>query len=175
MKHLTENEHAEQENNNKDMNAQKADPSELERLQKMGEKIHLVLRMAAMNMLKKAEDGFVMCVPQMPQLHLQAQSLFEAYRALEDQYAGDWDALDQALKTPWVEIVIQMVLEPQRYIAVWRELRMTLITEALPLLRQYADEEKIKEESKYFTLLGLQICDKVIKTLAKDDEPEKSA
>ena len=175
MKHLTENEHAEQENNNKDMKAQKADPSELETLQKMGEKIHLVLRMAAMEMLKKAEDGFVMCVPQMPQLHLPSQSLFEAYRALEDQYAGDWDALDQALKTPWVEIVIQMVLEPQRYIAVWRELRMTLITEALPLLRQYADEEKIKEESKYFTLLGLQICDKVIKTLAKDDEPEKSA
>ena len=175
MKRLTENEHAEQENNNKDMNAQKADPSELERLQKMGEKIHLVLRMAAMDMLKKAEDGFVMCVPQMPQLHLPSQSLFEAYRALEDQYAGDWDALDQVLKTPWVEIVIQMVLEPQRYIAVWRELRMTLITEALPLLRQYAGEEKIKEESKYFTLLGLQICDKVIKTLAKDDEPEKSA
>ena len=175
MKHLTENEHAEQENNDKNMKAQEADPKELERLQKMGEKIHLVLRMAAMDMLKKAEDGFVMCVPQMPQLHLPSQSLFEAYRALEDQYAGDWDALDQALKTPWVEIVIQMVLEPQRYIAVWRELRMTLITEALPLLRQYADEEKIKEESKYFTLLGLQICDKVIKTLAKDDEPEKSA
>ena len=48
MKRLTENEHAEQENNNKDMNAQEADPKELERLQKMGEKIHLVLRLPPM-------------------------------------------------------------------------------------------------------------------------------
>ena len=172
MNHPMESERAD---SNQNMKTPEVDPKELERLQKMGEKIHLVLRMAAMELLKKTEDGFLMCVPQMPEMPMPAQSLFAVYLALEEQYAGDWEKLDRALQAPWMDEVIQMVLNPQRYVLVWRELRMTLISEALPLLKRYAGEEKLRDDSKFFTLIGLQICDKVITTLTKDNKTEKNA
>ena len=146
------------------------DPDEVKRLQKMGEKLHLVLRMAAMGLLEEPKTKCETRTEQETACGAEEKTLFDAYLALEEKYGEDWSALETALETAWTQEVIHMVLEPEKYTGVWRALRMRIISEALPLLRRFAGEEKTKEDSKAFTLLGLHVCDKVINTLARSDE-----
>ncbi|MBR5288867.1 MAG: hypothetical protein IKU34_09825 [Clostridia bacterium] len=173
MNHLPEMRDTAGGNNENAMTEEDVNPELLQQIIEMNNKIHLVLRMAAMNMLERTPDGFVLRVEQEQECLAGAKTFFEAYRMIDRKRAGNWDALDRQLDAPWQREVIRMVLDPQRYIDVWRGLRMTVLSEALPLLRAYADEKEAKEASKHFTLLGLHICEKVMDTLKRSTEEEK--
>ena len=100
------------------------DPDEVKRLQKMGEKLHLVLRMAAMGLLEEPKTECETRTEQETACGAEEKTLFDAYLALEEKYGEDWSALETALETAWTQEVIHMVLEPEKYTGVWRALRM---------------------------------------------------
>ena len=135
-------------------------PEEIKRLKTMEDKIQIVLRMAAMDVLEKT-----VCMPE-------GGTLFDAYLALEEKCGEDWSVLEQVVDTLWIQEAIRMVMDSGKYIAVWRTLRLRIVTEALTLLKKLSGEEKHKADSKFFTLVGLHICDKVINTLNRSDEKE---
>ena len=150
----------------------KVDPQQIARLQRMSENLHLVLRMAAMDMLREEDGGFIMEVGANTVRMPDAKTLFEAYLALDEMQDGDFGELDQALSGPWTQTAIQMVLSPGEYTGVWRALRMRIITEALPMLRKHGSGGPDERDSKFFTLLCITICDKVISTLQRTDQQE---
>lgn len=147
-------------------------PERIALLQKIGENLHLVMRMAAMNMLREEEGGYVMDVPghslRMPDAH----TLFDAYLAIEAAYGLDWKDLDDALKEPWVSEVIKMVTDKESYLSVWHGLRRQIASEALAIGTQIAAGTPDQRNVKVFTLLAIHVCDKVISTLSDSEDAD---
>jgi len=172
MNRLPENSDMAPLGTNASVKEHQTDPEQIEKMKKMGIKVHLTLRMAAMNMLERAQEGYTLRLDGKTMHYPQAKTLFDAFLAIDEENSGDWNNLDCMLQAPWTKEAIRMVLDPWKYTEVWRALRMTLITEALPMLKQYANDEETKEASKMFTLIGLHVCDQVMNTLARSEEKE---
>lgn len=144
--------------------------TQTERLQKMNEHLHLMLQMAAMNLLCDDEGAFVMEADGR-RVHMpQAKTLFEAYLVLEEMYGEDWSTLEDTLNAPWTQEAINMILAPERYIGTWRKLHRRVVCEERLVLEKHGGEERIDERNpKLFTMICNSICEKVIDILCRAD------
>lgn len=161
------------ERNDESMMNNEVDEKKVARIQAMGEKLHLVMRMAAMGMLVKNEDGFAMKVnPKVSMDMPGVKSLFGAYLCLLDRYGDDWCLLDAALDTPWTMEAIRMVKaeDPTEFVRKWKNLHDQVIEEARETLAMSASDDAqdtVERNPKLFLLLCLNIYEKMIDILMK--------